>query len=294
MSERPAHEPDWLLSLKIEAPTDCAGPAIVTGLLQWEAKELTDTIKQPTRILIATAGVRVLHAELNSVASIYPPDPREPTWRAVPLVHYEGSDIVLGKIADWTVARVAAQFRLKLMAASTAGFDSCFVISPTVASFGEELEDEAWTDVSNVPFYVEGHRLNENLGHPLALDAAMEMSVPHQEPDRAALEAGARVQRKRAILACTTHERGPPSEIEDQYYDYLTHLNERFCASVETFRATNASVKLVERDFLSTILIAVAVSLLVQALVGDKGRPAERSDQVMGARASGSPRRRAR
>lgn len=273
MSERPTHEPDWLLSLKIEAPTGCAGPATVTGLLQWEAKELTDIskIKQPTRLLVAIAGVRVLHAEMDSVASIYSPDPKAPTWHTVPLFRHEGKYIVQSPIAHWTVSEVTAKFRLKLMAAHTAGFGSCFVTSPTMASLGEGVggREEAWTDVGdNVPFYVEEHHLSENLGRPLVLDAVVEMSVPHQEPDRSAVDAGAHVQRRRAILACTTHERSPPPEIEDQYYDYLTHLNERFCASVQTFRASNASAKLIERGFLSTILIAASVSLLLQALVG--------------------------
>ena len=201
---------------------------------------------------------------------------------------HEGQYIVQSPITHWTVAEVTAMFRLKLMAAHTAGFGSCYVTSPAIASLGEGGggREEAWTDVGeDVPFYVEEHHLSENLGRPLVLDAVAEMSVPHQEPDRSALDAGAHVQRGSAILACTTHERAPPPEREDQFYDYLTHLNERFCASVQTFRASNASVKLIERGFLSTILIAASVSLLLQALVGYKIQPAERTGPAIGIRA---------
>ncbi len=245
-----------------------------------------DTIKQPTRLLIATSGVRILQEEVNGVASIYPVNLREPTWHVVPLVHDEGASIALAHIDHWTVSHVAAQFRLKLMAAHTAGYGSCFITSPALASSGEE---ESLTGVDNAPFYVEGHHLNENLADPLTLDAVVEMSVPRQEPDRAALEAGARVLRKRTVLACTTREQEPPAKLEDQFNDYLTQVNERFCSSVQTFRANNASAKLNERNVLSALLFAVAASLLVSAFVNDKIRLI-----VMRQASRGYPRRRHR
>jgi hypothetical protein len=285
-SERPLHEPNWLLSLRIEASANCEGPAIVTGRLQWQPKDFMDAIKQPTRLLIATSGVRVLQEEVNGVASIYPVNLREPTWHVVPLVHDEGASIALVHIDHWTVSHVAAQFRLKLMAAHTAGYGSCFITSPALASSGEE---ESLTGVDNTPFYVEDHHLDDSLADPLTLDAVVEMSVPHQEPDRAALEAGARVLRKRTVLACTTREREPPAKLEDQFYDYLTNVNERFCSSVQTFRANNASAKLNERNVLSALLFAVAASLLVSAFVNDKIRLI-----VMRQASSGHPRRRNR
>jgi hypothetical protein len=271
-SERPTHEPSWLLNLHIEAPTNCEGPAIVTGRLQWEPTELLDRIKQPTRLLVATAGVRILHAEVNSVASIYPVNPKESTWHTVPLVRDEGAAIALSPVARWTVSDVAAQFRLTLMAAHTAGYGSCYLTSPAVGPLEEAGEEEVVTGVGNVPFWLERHHLNKNLATPLKLDAVVEMSVPYQEPDRAALEAGAHVQRKKTVLVCTTHEREPPSELEDQFYYRMTHVNERFCSSVQTFRANNASAKLIERGVLSTIFIAVAATLLVQALAGNNIR----------------------
>jgi hypothetical protein len=272
--ERPTAEPDWLLTLKIEAPTNCNEPATVIGSLEWKPKEVTDVIdiKEPKRLLIAIAGVRVLHAEVDRIASIDPASPRELAWRAQPLLRQEGEYLLQSPVTHWTVSQVTAKFRLKLMAARSAGFDSCYVASPAVASIGEGVggSEQAWTNVGeNVTSYVEAHHLSDNLERPLALDAVVQMSVPHEEPDRAALDAGAHVQRKRAILACTTHERAPPREIEDQYYDYLTHLTERFCSSVQTFRASNASVKLIERGFLSAILVAGSVTLLLQALMGN-------------------------
>jgi hypothetical protein len=272
--ERPDAEPDWLLTLKIEAPTNCNGPATVIGSLEWRPKELTDVMdtKQPQKLLIAIAGVRVLHAEVDRIASIDPASPNELAWHAVPLLRQEGEYLVQSTVTHWTVSQVTAKFRLKLMAARTAGFGSCYVTSPAMASIGEGVggREQAWTNVGeNMTSYVEAHHLSDNLERPLALDAVVQMSVPHEEPDRAALDAGAHVQRKRAILACTTHERAPPREIEDQYYDYLTHLTERFCSSVQTFRASNASVKLIERGFLSTILVAGSIALLLQALIGN-------------------------
>lgn len=288
-SERPTHEPNWLLSLRIEASANCEGPAILTGRLQWQPKFFTDAIKQPKRLLIATSGVRILQEEVNSVASIYPVNLREPTWHVVPLAHDEGTSIALVHIGHWTVSDVAAQFRLKLMAAHTAGYGSCFITSPALAYSGEG-EEESLTGVSNTPSFVEDHHLNENLADPLTLDAVVEMSVPRQEPDRAALEAGARVLRKRTVLACTTRERKPQAELEDQFYDYLTHVNEPFCSSVQTFRANNASAKLNERNVLSALLFAVAASLLVSAFVNDKMRLVVMRQAPRGRR----PRRRSR
>jgi hypothetical protein len=61
-------------------------------------------------------------------------------------------------------------------------------------------------------------------------------------------------------------------QLEDQFYYRMTHVNERFCSSVQTFRANNASAKLIERGVLSTIFIAVAATLLVQALAGNNIR----------------------
>lgn len=64
--ERPHLEPDWLLTLRIEAPAGCSSPATVTGAVQWEPKFLTDRIKPPTRLLLGVAGVHVIHAEISS------------------------------------------------------------------------------------------------------------------------------------------------------------------------------------------------------------------------------------
>jgi hypothetical protein len=130
-----------------------------------------------------------------------------------------------------------------------------------------EGEEEVWSNVSeHMLLYVEEHHLGENLFNTLALDAVMRMSVPRQEPDRAALDAGAHVQQGSVILTCTTHEPPHSEAADDRYNNYLRHLGERFCASIQTFRARDAAAKLTVRNTIASVLVGVVASLLVAAL----------------------------
>jgi hypothetical protein len=264
---QPDHEPDWLLVLRIEAPRGCSGPATVVGALQWRLKEVgvNYNVTPPTRLMLAVAGVRVLAVEMSS------PEPvgayaRHLKWQSVHVNHVEGAYVAYNPYQ-------AAEFRLKLKAASSAGYGECYVTSPTLIDAQHEGvvegEQEAWHNLSEyIPLYVQGHNLDENLETTLALDAVVRMSVPHLEPDRAALDAGAHVQQGSVILTCTTRE--PPSSeaTDDRYYDYLRHLGERFCASIQTFRARNTSAKLAVRNTIASVLVGLVGSILVLALTG--------------------------
>jgi hypothetical protein len=130
-----------------------------------------------------------------------------------------------------------------------------------------------------MPLYVEEHHLGENLDTTLALDAVMQMSVPRQEPDRAALDADAHVQRGSVILTCTTHELPHSEATDDQYYAYMRHLGERFCASIQTFRARDASAKLAARNTIASVLVGVVSGMLVLAFTSRWWQ--QRLDRVM-------------
>jgi hypothetical protein len=271
---QPDHEPDWLLVLRIEAPRGCSGPATVVGALQWRLKEVgvNYNVTPPTRLMLAVAGVRVLAVEMSS------PEPvgayaRHLKWQSVHVNHVEGAYVAYNTVSNWATPDQAAEFRLKLKAASSAGYGECYVTSPTLIDAQHEGvvegEQEAWHNLSEyIPLYVQGHNLDENLETTLALDAVVRMSVPHLEPDRAALDAGAHVQQGSVILTCTTRE--PPSSeaTDDRYYDYLRHLGERFCASIQTFRARNTSAKLAVRNTIASVLVGLVGSILVLALTG--------------------------
>lgn len=143
-----------------------------------------------------------------------------------------------------------------------------------------EGEQEPWSTVSeHISPYVEEHHLSENLDTTLALDTGMQMSVPHQEPDRAALDAGAHVQQRDVILTCRTHEPPNSEATDDRYYDYLRHLGERFCASIQTFRARDAAAKLTARNTIASVLVGVVASLLVLTLTSRWWQ--QRLDRVM-------------
>jgi hypothetical protein len=264
------HEPDWLLTLRVNAPAGCSGPSTVVGGLHWKLKEVSPAYDAtpPTELLLAIAGVRMFDAEMSS------PEragglPSERTWHTVHVGHIEGAYIVHSRVSNWMIPEHVAEFRFKLMAAGSAGYGSCYVTSPSVIdSRGEEGikegTQEAWTNVvEDVPLYVEQHHLSERMGTTLALDSVMQLSVPREEPDRAALDAGAHVQRRSVILACTTHEPPHSEETDDRYYDYLRHLSEHFCASIQTFYARDASAQMSERNNLASLLIAVAAGILV-------------------------------
>lgn len=284
------HEPDWLLDLRIEAPRGCNGPVTVVGALQWRLKEvgLNYNENPPTRLLLAVAGVRVLDVEMSS------PEPigayaRHVTWHTAHLSQIEDAYIASSMISNWTAPDQAAEFRLKLMAASSAGYGECYVTSPTIIDARHEgvIEDEqeAWSNVSErLPLYVEEHNLGENLATTLQLDAVMQMSVPHQEPDRAALDAGAHVQQGNVILTCATHESTGSEATDDRYYEYFRHLGERFCASIQTFRARDAAAQLTVRNTIASVLVGVVASLLVLALTSRWWQ--KRLDRLMRAFAS--------
>jgi hypothetical protein len=263
----PNHEPDWLLSLTIEAPKECRKPATVVGALQWRFKEvnLNYDVKPPTRLMLAVAGVPLRDVEMSSPEPAGARDTR--TWNTVNIDRSEDAYVAQSAISNWATPGRAAEFRFKLLAAHPAGYGACYVTSPTLLDARHEGliegEQEEWRGVGEgMSFYAEQHHFSENLGDALQLDAVTRMSVPNQEPDRAALDAGARVQRRSVILTCKTHEPPLSEATNDRFYDYTRHVGERFCASIQTFRAHDASAKLELRKTLATILISVAVSML--------------------------------
>jgi hypothetical protein len=104
------------------------------------------------------------------------------------------------------------------------------------------------------------------------------MKVPHEEPDRAALDAGAQVRRGDVLVTCTGVVPTPAREqVEDPYFYERSLLHESSCASVQSFRAPDVSETLNLRIFLAGILVAAGVGILLEALI--TGRIAKDHDE---------------
>ncbi len=254
----------WFLDLEIAARNDCEHPATATGEVSFdEGKHRNPFTYRPTRLVIGIAGIHVLRAEIRG--------PEYATWREVPIARYNGTTIAEGHVARWRYADEGVEFRLTLMASKPAGFRSCYVASPALFEFKGE-DTQAWVSASsNTEIYLREHRKHGRLAGASLTDAAVRMSVAGQEPDRAALDASAQLHHGDATLSCTALlPESPPEFREDPYFYTRTLRGESSCASVQTFRATDAADSLNRRVFFGGILISAAVSILLEVFLTGK------------------------
>jgi hypothetical protein len=97
------------------------------------------------------------------------------------------------------------------------------------------------------------------------------MAVPHRVPDRSTLDAGARVRRNRVLVTCSGIVPTPIGEQRhDPYFYERTLQEESSCASVQTFRASDAADTLNLRIFVAGILVSAAIGILLEAFVTGK------------------------
>jgi len=254
----------WFLNLEIAGHSDCRRPATATGEVSFdEGKHPKPFTHRPTRLVLGIAGIHVLRAEIRG--------PEYRNWREVPIARYDGTTIAEGHVARWRYADEEVGFRLTLMASHPAGFRSCYETSPALFQFKGE-DTQAWVNASsNTEIYLRERHKHGRLAGESLTDAAMQMSVTGQEADRSALDASAQVHHGNATLNCTALLPESPPEFRDDPYFYTRTLRgESSCASVQTFRATDAADSLNRRVFFGGILISAAVGILLEVFLTGK------------------------
>lgn len=248
----------WFMNLTMSSKKGCGHPTIATGEVSWTTgKHYGPLLRAPTELALGIAGIPVLHAEIRG--------PNE-SWHPALLGKREDTYVAAGRINDWTEG-AAAEFQLVLLATRSAGYESCYMTSPALFEF--QGDEQIWTDAdSNRTIYLQEHHRDGNLGSGLLTDATVTMSVPGEQPDRTLLDSGAHVKRGDIVLSCSAYLPEPPSAQTEDSFFYTRELPlEPSCASVQTFRSSDAADNLNRRVFFAGILISAAVGLLLEALV---------------------------
>ncbi len=246
------------MNLTMSSKKGCGHPTIATGEVSWTTgKHYGPLLRAPTELALGIAGIPVLHAEIRG--------PNE-SWHPALLGKREDTYVAAGRINDWTEG-AAAEFQLVLLATRSAGYESCYMTSPALFEF--QGDEQIWTDAdSNRTIYLQEHHRDGNLGSGLLTDATVTMSVPGEQPDRTLLDSGAHVKRGDIVLSCSAYLPEPPSAQTEDSFFYTRELPlEPSCASVQTFRSSDAADNLNRRVFFAGILISAAVGLLLEALV---------------------------
>jgi hypothetical protein len=156
-------------------------------------------------------------------------------------------------------------FRLHLETSKAAGYSSCYLTSPALVEYPGL--DEHWEHAANVGgiyFIRQGRR---HLDYGPVTDAFVNMKVPGQRPDRSELDGGGFVRGDSVQLTCAGEiPRGRVKTEEDAFYIQRTVARQPSCASIQTFRASDATEDLNRRLFLAGVVLSAAVAILLEAL----------------------------
>jgi hypothetical protein len=245
--------------MAIHADEGCNGPVTATGYISWSEWEYHPPIRDPTRLVLGVAGVRILRVEVR--------DPKSSIWRTVPFGQRDSTYVAEGLIAGWSDSEEAA-FRLTFLGSRTAGFDACYLTSPELFDFRSSEAIALETRLSGETYLAEHHRGSGVGGDPLT-DAIVTMSVQNQQPDRFVLDAGAHVRHGKAVLTCTDiSPETPPIYRSHPFFGTLSLFSgESACGSIQIFRSSDASESLSRHVFFAGILISAAVGILLEVFL---------------------------
>jgi hypothetical protein len=258
----PRDGPGWLLELAIDAHNGCGGPVTATGSVSWAEWGNHRPKQDPTRLALGAAGVQILRVEVR--------DPKSKTWRIVSFAHQEDTYIAEDTLTHGLPEGEEAQFRLTFLGSRSAGYEACYLTSPALFDLPAHEERELDTRFTAERYLDEHHRRNGILGDPLT-DAIVRMSVLNQQPDRAALDAGAHVQHGEAVLTCTSiSPETPPIYRSDPFYADRMLFGGSSCAGIQTFRSSDSSDSLNRRVFFAGIFISAAVGILLEVFLTGK------------------------
>jgi hypothetical protein len=183
----------------------------------------------------------------------------------------EGARVVEIAAPLWRNNVDPAEFRMKLKAAHSAGVRSCYLTSPGLGEAREGAPPEEESNLDSAVRTFAGSRHDpDNLEWPIALDAIDEMSVRGQEPEAAATNAALAEQPGAAVTTCSTHPTGgltAHGEI-DRFAEYRESRAKHPCAGVWRFQTRDRQAFLSGSSFISGILLAAAVGILITVAMG--------------------------
>lgn len=259
-------EPSWILQMSISADHGCGAPATATGELRGGIEGARS--RRPRLLVLSVAGRDVLSAEVTEkfgrLGDAY-------GWRPMRLARFRTAFIAEGRLRAPSEAYF---FRLRLNAAESAGYSSCYVTSPSL--FGLTGANAEW-DLANQMGEI--HRSQsapdpKPLAYSPVKDAILQMSAPGMLPDRGSLDAGAIVRSDGLQVTCTGLIPQRPAAAEgDEFFYERTLAEQSSCASVQTFRAGDIDAELNRRLFLAGVLLSIAVGLLFEAVVSGRVEP---------------------
>lgn len=256
---------DWLLTLKLSAPSDCGGPAMVYGELHPDA--LAKLNHPPHFFSFGVAGAKVERAELGKLMNPANTSKSFRRWKSMRLIPFRHGFIAEGPIPHTFSVQneYVIYFRFFADVSQGAGYESCYLTSPSLFEFAGA--DQRWQNASSLTnIYLERSRPHLGTEYAPVSDAVVYMSAEGKIPDRAAIDVGAEVRANRLLLTCTGELPQQPKEGDAFFYE-RTLLTESSCASAQTFRASDADTSSNLRLFFAGILLSAAMAMLLEALV---------------------------
>lgn len=252
----------WLLKLSLKAEEGCGRPVTARGELQVASPY--KLARSPTMVALAVANARVLGAEVKGIQLLR--RGRLERWRPMKVSRFHGTYVVHGRLNGYIERNLLSPrvliFRLFLDLTRRAGYSACYMTSPALFGLaGNMLWQRASADGE------EYFRRRTRVAYWPLRDAIVHMSVPGRLPDRTVLDANARVRGDSLQLTCRGSLPVSRKRVEeDEYYHALALAEEPSCASVQTFRAGDASEDLNRRLFLAGFLFSAAFGMLLEAL----------------------------
>jgi hypothetical protein len=280
---------DWLLKLRIKEPDHCGQPALAYGEL--EPDDATKLDHLPRFISLGVAGAVISSPQIGRVR-VPGGTHSELRWRPMRLARFRHGYVATAKIPrGWHSEGEDRTFlRFSVAASGGAGYGSCYLTSP--ALFEYPGEDQRWyTAQSLTNIYLRQRRLPRRLEYAPLTDAILYMSAAGKTPDRAATDAGALVRGDSLLLTCSGEVPDRPRrERADAFYYERILLGESSCASVQTFRASDAVESSNLRLFFAGVLLSAAVAMLLEAVVtGRTGELASDAPLARGRDSSEAP-----
>jgi hypothetical protein len=262
----------WLLKLWIEAEGGCGQPVTARGEL-YVAKP-SHLTRSPRLAVLSVVGAHLLGAEVKGIPGLrslvgY-------RWRPMTVSRFQGASVahapLRGRLEPRLLSARVLLFRLSLDATRGAGYAACSMTSPALFGLPGDNAVGDLASLSGEAFL----RKRARLAYAPLTDAIVHMSVPGRIPDRSELDANAIVHGDSLLLTCDdgfVHHLSPAAR-EDEYFYMRTLAVEPSCASVQSFRASDAVESLSLRLFLAGVLLGAAVTILLEALAIGRTEPA--------------------
>ncbi|MGN6557011.1 MAG: hypothetical protein ACTHLH_03250 [Solirubrobacterales bacterium] len=251
--------------MSISTPKGCTEPAVARGELQ--ADSASKLKRLPAFFALGVAGAEVMSAEIGRPLESGSPRKDRFKWRPMDLRPFRHIYVANVSIPKRWVARNGATiyFRLRVSAASQAGYGACYLTSPSLVEYPGA--DPRWNAAQSLlDIFLQNRGKWSQLEYAPLNDAILSMAVHGKLPDRSAIDAGALVRGDSLLLTCSGEIPDEPHRLEEDAFHYERVLvGESSCASVQTFRASDAADSLNLRLFFAGVLLSAAVGMLLEA-----------------------------